>query len=133
MAGQANNYAGAKPQTFKAGGAITANRAVKLDSNGDVVVTTAITDKVVGIALETKASGEYVDVITVNGVKQKVTASAAVTIGDDVMPTASGSGKCSTAAGATAKSFGIALSAAAADGEIIEVLTRFGVNGVANT
>lgn len=133
MAGQTLNYMGTRPFTLKAGAAVTANRAVKLDANGDVIHTTAITDKVVGISLQTVASGEDVELLTVNGVKAKATASAAVSIGDDVMPTASGAGKCSTASGPTAKSFGIALSAAAADGEIIEVLTRYGANGVANT
>lgn len=133
MAGQTLNFMGTKPFTMKAGGAITANRAVMLDANGDVVVTTAITDKVIGIALQTVASGEDVEILTVNGVKAKVTTSAAVAIGADVMPTAAGAGKCATAAGATAKSFGIALYASAADGEVIEVLTRFGANGIANS
>lgn len=131
MAGQAQNYG--PIQTFKAGGAITAKRLVELDANGDVTATDAITDNAIGVALQTVASGEYVDVLVVNGAKAKVTTSGAVAIGDQLMPTGSGAGKVITAAGATAKSVGIALSASAADGEDIEMLTRFGVNQPANS
>lgn len=131
MAGQKKNYQGTAPITLKAAGAINANRCVELDSNGDVTATNAIADDVIGVAEETVASGEYVTIQTM-GVA-KLTASAAIAIGAQVMPTASGAGKVSTSSGATAKSIGIALSAAAADGEVIEVLLRLGVNGPANS
>lgn len=124
MPGQVNNYG--PIQTFIAGGAITAKTCVKMSAADTVVVTTAITSDVVGVALETVASGERVSVLTLSGAKVKVTCSAAVTAGDQVMPGANG--KCATSAGATAKSFGIALSTSAADNETVEVLTRFGVN-----
>ncbi len=124
--------------TFLAGGAIPAKSAVKwsaIDSGGQraVVVTTAITEDVIGFALNTAASGEQVDVVTGNGVIVKGICSAGITAGAQVMPTASGGGKVSTAAGATAKSCGIAMSTPLADGDTVEILTRFGVNGPANS
>ena len=103
---------------MKAGGAITANRVVKLDSTeGQVVVTTAITEAVFGVALNTVASGAAVSVETGSGAIVKLTASAAISVGDRLMPGASG--KVATAAGATALDCGVALSAAGADNEII--------------
>jgi hypothetical protein len=124
------NYAGAAPITLKAGGAITANRALKLDANGDVIVTTAITEDVIGVALQTVASGEYVEIMTVNGALVKLTTSAAVAIGAQLMPGASG--KVATAAGATAKSFAQALTASSADGEHVMAVLRISLNGPAN-
>lgn len=130
MAAQTANYGGI--QSFIAGGTITANRLVKLDSTaGQVIVTTTITEQVVGIALDTVASGELVSVLTMSGAKGKVTASAAISLGAEVMPGASG--KCATAAGATAISCGIAASAAGADGDIIEVIFRPSVKSPANS
>lgn len=132
MAGQVNVYG--PTRAFIAGGAITANRLVKLDSTaGQVVVTSAITDVVVGVALNTAASGGQVEVLVGSGHTQKVCASDAISLGAQVMPTASGSGKCVTAAGATAVSCGIALSASAADGEFIEVQLRPSVKSPANS
>ena len=53
-----SNYLHTAPFTMKAGEAITAGRALKLDSTeGQVVHTTAITDIVIGVALNTVASG----------------------------------------------------------------------------
>lgn len=104
----------------KAGGAITANRVVKLDSTeGQVVHTTAITEAVFGASLNTVASGAAVSIETGRTIV-KLTASAAISLGDRVMPGASG--KIATAAGATAIDCGIALQAAGGDGEIISVL-----------
>lgn len=132
MAGQANNFG--PIQSFIAGGAIIANRAVKLDTTiNQVLAATAITDDIIGVALSTVASGESVEVVTMNGAKVKLTTSAAVAIGAQLMPTAAGAGKASTAAGATAKSFAIALSATAADGETCEAILRMSVNGPVNT
>lgn len=116
-----SNFQGVSPISFIAGGTITRNKLVKLDSTeGRVVVTAAITDLAVGVALNDAAAGELVSVQT-NG-KAKLTVSGVVTLGDQLMPTGSGAGKCVTAAGATAKSVGIALQTSAADGEVIEAL-----------
>lgn len=128
------NTQGVSPLGFIAGGTIAQYRAVKLDSTaGQVVAATAITDNTVGASMVSASSGQTLSVQTFG--KVKLTASAAITLGDQVMVTASGAGKVSTAAGATAKSIGVALEAASADGDIIEVLLHGGpnVNGPANT
>lgn len=114
----------------KAGGAITRGTCLKLDTTeGQVVVTTAITDVVFGIALDTVASGEKVRVQK-RGVA-KVLISAAVALGAQVMPGANG--KCATAAGATAISFGVAESQGDTDAQLIRVDLIRSVNGPANS
>lgn len=115
----------------KAGGTITKGRLLKLDTTeGQVIHTTAITDLVIGVAVESAASGDEVAIQTY-GVAQ-VAVAAAVTLGDQVMPGASG--LASTAAGATAKSCGVALQDAAATPDQISVLLSVpNVNGVANS
>lgn len=120
-------------QSFKAGAAITANRAVKMSADNTVIHTTAITEDVVGISLSTVASGEYVDVQTAG--KAKVGGSAvALTYGQQVMPYAEDGGLCAVAAGATAKSFGIVtIGNGGTKGELAEILLRLGVNGPANS
>lgn len=132
MAGQVNVHGPIR--SFIAGAAITANRLVKLDTTaGKVIVTTAITDVVVGVALNTAAADGQVEVLVASGYTTKVCTSGAVSLGDQVMPTASGSGKCVTASGATAISCGQAMSASAADGEFIEVQLRPSVKSPANS
>lgn len=107
--------------SFIAGGTIVANRAVVLDSTaGQVVAASAIAGLTIGIATTGASSGEVVTVQLFG--KAKVAASAAISLGAEVMTTASGAGKVSTAAGPTAMSIGLALQAAGADGDIIEVL-----------
>lgn len=127
------NYETGNVATYKAGAAITANRLVKYDTTeGQVIQTTAITDIAIGVSLQTVASGEQVSIQTA-GVA-KLTASAAIALGAQVMPTASGAGKVSTSAGATARSVGIAETLADADLEIIKVrLDVPNLNGAANT
>lgn len=103
---------------MKANGTVTANRVVKANTTeGEVLHTTAITEPVFGVALNTVASGQAVSVEVGSGAIVKLTASAAIAVGDRLMPGANG--KVATAAGATAIDCGVALSAAAADGEII--------------
>ena len=132
MSQPANNYGSL--HTFLAGGAITANRAVKLSAAGTVVHTTASAEDVIGIATQTVASGAYVEVFCLNGGKHKVGTAAAVTAGNQVMPNSADGGLCIAASGASAKSFGIATTTSSGtSGEVVEVLLRFGVNGPANT
>lgn len=103
---------------MKANGTVTANRVVKANTTeGEVLHTTAITEAVFGVALNTVSTGQAVSVEIGNGAIVKLTASAAIAVGDRLMPGASG--KVATAAGATAVDCGVALSAAGADGEII--------------
>ena len=130
----ASNLLGSSPIGFIAGGTIGQYRACKLDSTeGQVIATTAIADVTVGIALVSASSGGLVHLQTAG--KAKCVASASISLGDQVMVTASGAGKVSTASGATAKSIGVALQAAGADGDVIEVLLHAGpnVNGAANS
>jgi hypothetical protein len=105
--------------SMKAGGAVTANRVVKLDSTeGQVIVTTAITDSAFGVSLNTVASGAAVSIETGSGAIVKVTAGGTIAVGDKLMPKASAAGKVDVAAGATAVDCGVAMSAGG-DGEII--------------
>lgn len=124
------NYAGSVPVSFTAGGTITRNAAVKL-SSGSVVVTTAITDHVIGVAQQDAASGDQVPVLTSPGTVVTMVASAAVAVDAMLMPGASG--KVATAAGATALTCGQALEAASADGSLFRALLRPGVKSAANT
>lgn len=119
--------------SFIAGGTIGINRAVKLDSTtGQVVVTAAITDIAIGVATNSASSGEMVSVQLFG--KAKAVASDAVSVGAELMPTGSGSGKVVTASGATAVSMGLALTASGADGDTIEILLACpNVRGSANT
>lgn len=106
----------------KAGGAITANRLVKLDSTeGQVVATGAITDVAFGVALNTVASGAAVSIETGRTIV-KLTAGAPISLGAQIMPQGSAGGKIITSAGATAIDCGTALQAAGGDGEVISVL-----------
>ena len=121
------------PIKFNAGGAIPANSAVKLSAEGTVVVTSAITDNVIGFCDRTAASGDAVQIDTANGVVTKAIAGGSITAGDQLMPKGSATnGTVVLAAGATAKSCAIALQDAAS-GETFMVLTRFGVNIPANS
>lgn len=103
---------------MKANGTVTANRVVKANTTeGEVLHTTAITEAVFGVALNTVSTGQAVSVETGAGAIVKMVASAAISVGDRLMPGANG--KVATAAGATAIDCGVALSAAGADGEVI--------------
>ena len=113
------NFLGVSPQSFIAGGTIGANRLVVLSAANTVTATSAITNVALGVALIDATTGGLVPVQQFG--KAKVVASDAILVGAQVMPTASGSGKCVTAAGATARSIGVALTAAGGDGDVIEV------------
>lgn len=128
-----SNMQGVSPSGFIAGGTISQYRLVKLDSTqGQVIATAAITDVAVGGSLASAVSGGTVPVQPYG--KVKLTAAAAISLGAQVMPDSGGGGKIATAAGATAVSVGLALEAAGADGDIIEVLlTAPNVKGPANS
>lgn len=128
-----SNPLGVSLISFIAGGSIEKDRAVKLDSTANqVIASTAITDVIIGFATHSASSGESVAVQTFG--KAKAVISASVALNAQLMPTASGAGKVSTAAGATAKSCAIALQVGNNDGETIEVLiTGLRLNGPANS
>ena len=93
---------------------------MKLDSTeGQVVVCDAITDKAIGVSLHAASSGDTIEIQT--GGLAEIEVSAAVALGAEVMCTAAGSGKCSTSAGATARSVGLAENLGSNDGEFIRV------------
>ena len=118
---------------MEAEAAIVVNRLVKLGTAaGQVIHTAAITDVVAGVALNSCAAGERVQ-IQVSGIVQ-VECKTAVTYLDQVMPDGGGAGKCATAGGATAKSCGQAGgTTTTAEGELMAVWLRsMNVNGPAN-
>ncbi len=128
-----SNLLGTSPQSIVSGAAIGQYRLVKISAANTGIVTTAITDSPIGVSMISAAGAHEVVPLQTMGIA-KIVASDAVSIGAQVMPTASGAGKCVTTAGATAKSIGIALSAAGADGDVIEVqLALPAVNGPANS
>ena len=115
------NFLGVSPMGFTCGtGGVTKDRLVKLDSSGNAIAVTAITDVCIGVALETKAVGE-VAAVQIFG-KCRATSSAGASVNDRLM-WATG-GKVATLSGSTAKIVGVALNAPA-DGEIQEFLATF--------
>ena len=89
------------------------NRFVKMDSDGDIVLAGA-DEKAIGTLFEAGASGAAVSVAM--GAICKVVASAAIAKGARVKVAASGK-----AVTGTTNPAGVALSSAAADGELISV------------
>ena len=127
-----NNYETSNVISRIAGGTIAARRLVKLDTTaGQVVACSAITDVAIGVSLHSASSGQTVEIQT-SGVAE-IEASDAVALGAEVMPTAAGAGKCVTAAGATARSCGLAETISSADGEFIRARINLpNLKGMAN-
>lgn len=128
-----SNVLGFSPTGWVAGGTIPVNTMVKLHSvEGQVVVTTAITSVPFGVAMTSAVSGGTLKVQQ-HGVA-KVTASGVIALGAQVVASANGKVETFTGVGATAISAGVALTAAAADGDVIEVMLATPVVfGPANT
>ena len=102
------------------------NRALKLDANGRVVLTAAATDIMVGMIGEESADaviGSGISMVTLVG-KVKMIAAAAISIGDVIVPAAAGQVNGVANIGALAADsmgVGIALTAAGAQGDILQV------------
>lgn len=128
------NFMGQAPHSFKAGGTISKGNTLMLNgtTSKSVVCTTAITDLCIGVALADAVSGDTVPVITVGPVV-KMLAASAITCNAEVMPHGSTAGRVDDAAGATARSIGVALEAAGADGDMIEVMLLGCPKGPANS
>lgn len=125
--------AGTAPVSIVAGEALTRGRCVQLNSSGQAVHTTAITQFVLGVVLEDCSSGAMALIQTVPGTVVTAMAGAALaTIGVEVMPQAAGAGKVIAAAGATAVSCGVVVSTAAGDGSLFSMLLRPGSRSPAN-
>ncbi len=127
-----SNDLGIAMAQFVAGGNITANSFVKLDTTaGQVVACTAITDKPIGVCVDTGTAGLQVRV-QMYGIA-KVRAGDTLTVGMELMVKGSGTGEVAEAAGATAYSCGKCISAGAVN-ETISVLLLGPVGaGPANT
>ena len=111
-------------KTFTAGAAFLAHALVKLSSGKVVKSTATATDDPVGIAeYAAEADGDEVAVRLLNtdGTVEMV-AAGAVTSGTIVYAAADGKVQTLPVAAATYRQIGIALEAATADGDIIEVL-----------
>lgn len=134
MSKMSQNYESASTNSGIATAAIEAYRLVKMGTNeGEVTPCTAITDIAIGVSLNKVAIGELCNYQT-QGIAL-ITTSTGVTRGAEVMATASGAGKCMTAAGATARSVGIALgTTTTGDNQQIAVAINLpNVNGPANS
>ncbi len=122
MSASAPNYESGSIASYRCGAAIPANRLVKYDSvEGQIVVTSAITDVAIGVSISTGATGDIIDIQTA-GVAKLATSAAVVALGAQVMPAAAGAGVCATTSGATSLSVGLAESAGGGTlGELIRV------------
>lgn len=114
------NLLGVSPYSFKAGGTITKGQPVKLDGTDarEVVACDAIADLTIGIAMVDAVAGDELPV-QMHGIA-KCLAGATITINAEQMVEVT-TGRVVDAAGATARSIGVALQAAA-DGDYFEVL-----------
>jgi hypothetical protein len=124
------NYAGTLAVSMPAGGTITRNALLILNASGQVIVSTAITDVIFGVAQQDAVLGDQVPVLTAHGVLVTLVASAAIAIGAQVMPGASG--RAATVAGVTAITCAQAISAAAANGDLFFAKLTPGVRSPAN-
>jgi hypothetical protein len=114
----------ANPRTETAGGTIPKFSLVKL-SSGEAVVCAAATDKPYACTQDHSAVDGDLVTVEFDTDRVKLTASAAIAKGAEIMPAAGG--KIATySAGAGVYKVGIALEAAAADGDVIECEYRVG-------
>lgn len=116
-----------------AGSAVTIYRLVTQAADGNVDHCADATEKPLGVAAETQATvGGTVPVAIPNGAVVKIEAGAAITLGADVEAAGDGSGKIIThTSGVGDYIVGTALSAAGADGDIIEVQLSVDLDQVA--
>jgi hypothetical protein len=116
-----SQYVDGQTKTFIADEAIAINLRVKLDSDGKVTVA-GLADKEIGTAVTPAfAAGDDVTVrLRTAAGTHKMIAVEALAVGATLYTEAAG--KVQDTAQATAFQIGIALEAAAADGDVIEVL-----------
>jgi len=107
-------------RSFKAGEALDEYLVVKIESDGDVVkAETGTLLPVVGVTTRGAASGETTPIALINGGGTAyVTASEAIAAGDNVFTHTGGKVEKSLA---NATRIGVALEAAADDGDVIEI------------
>jgi hypothetical protein len=111
-------------KTFEAGAAVSTKRLVKLSSGQVIHNTVTSTDDPIGVAeYAVDAADELVAVRLLNdGGTLEVTAAGAIAQDADVYAAADGKVSALSATAGTYRKVGIAIAAATADGDIIEVL-----------
>ena len=108
--------------TFEAGGTIGAKCLVKLNS-GKVVAAAAYNDNIIGINQYRVTSGQIAAIRPLNTAgTAEVCVKAAIDVNDIVFYKEDNEGKANKTATGNRQQIGIALEAATADGDIIEVL-----------
>ena len=114
-------YDGCQVISGIAGSAVTVYRLVSLAADGEYDHTAADA-RPDGIAAETVAAAATLPLVVPTGVKCKVEAGGAVSIGDRLVSDANGKVVADANPGVGNYWAGIAVTAAAADGEVIEML-----------
>ena len=112
---------GIKTLTAQAGAAVPIYRFVQLQSDGKYDVTGSADIRADGVSAEAAAADLDIFAMAELQGKMKVEASAAISVGDLVAATTAGKAKTAASAGAATYVCGVALTAAAADEEIIVV------------
>ena len=108
-------------RTFTAGEALAQHAAVTLKSDGNVENADSDTDKVLGFASRAAASGEAVSVRLVSAPTNNCVATSAVAVGELVSPTSTAGKVESNGTPGTNPVLGVALTAAAADGDVLVI------------
>lgn len=111
------------PITIETGAAVSAKRLVQLSSGKAIHNTATATNDPIGVSDYAGASGDNIAVRLLSEAGTiEMTAGGAITSGADVYAAAAGKVQALPAAAATYRKVGIAMEAATADGDIIEVL-----------
>jgi len=121
-----SQFSDSRYKTFPAGAAIGAYLRVKI-SSGKLAAAGLTDDTAIGTLTEESFADGDIRTVCLWGPTQKAVAAAAITAGAKVF-TAAG-GKVSVSA-STGRSCGIALEAAGADGDVIEILPVIGETAV---
>lgn len=110
-------------RAYTTGEALAEKRLVKISSSTVVYMTATATDIPAGVTQFAAASGDNVTIKHPHdGGTLEVTAGGAISAGADVYAAANGKVTAVPTAGGTYLRVGVALEAAAADGDIIEIL-----------
>lgn len=118
----APNYAPGEPVTFIASGTINRWRFVELTAAETVAQCNAITDRPVGVAVESAADGEAVSVYLLNrGGILPIEADAAISANAQIGTSTDGQAQTAVT---TQFPVGVALEAAGGAGEVIPFLVR---------
>lgn len=115
--------AGKKPRTYTAGGTIVGGNLVELTTAEVITASTAASVDCIGVAAHDAASGALVTVWPLSGVTHEIVASAAVAVGDNIAPAATGKG-APIGAGTFGQLVGVATTVAAGDGVKFQMVGR---------